>query len=115
MSKFLLYGGLLGAVSMLTLIGFLWWQNSSLQDKNEQLNTELSTALSAIELQQETIEENERQQAIVNRNMRQLNAEIAEIENREEEKSLTLKDDVSTEDLNKFMRQLNNRIERATR
>lgn len=114
MSKFLIYGGLLGAVSMLTLIGFLWWQNSNLQDENAQLNTELSAAYTAIELQEETIKENERQQAIVNRNIRQLNQEIAEIENREKEQIPTIKDNATSEDLNRFMRGLNNRIERAT-
>lgn len=114
MSKFFLYGGILGAVSMLTLIGFLWFQNNNLQDRNEQLNNELSTALSAIETQQETIEENERQQAIVNRNIRRLNSEIAEIEQREKVVPVP-SEDASTEDLNKFMRQLNERLERVTR
>lgn len=79
MSKFFLYGSIIGAVASAAIIGLLMFQMNRMGNQIDELNTKLGTAEITIELQEETITEQIRQNKIINENIKQFNQEVQDI------------------------------------
>lgn len=86
MSKFFLYGGILGAVASAAIIGVLLFQMNGMSNQIDELNVELGTAKTTIELQEETIIEQIRQSEIISENIKQFNREVQDIGRQERPK-----------------------------
>jgi biopolymer transport protein ExbB/TolQ len=79
MNKFVIYGGIIGAVASATIIGILMFQLSKMNKQIDELNNALGAANLTIEFQEEVIFETQRQQKIINDNIRQFNQQVQTI------------------------------------
>ena len=112
MNRFVIYGGIIGAVAAAAIIGLLMFQLNVAQNQVDELNNELGVANITIEIQEAVINETQRQQKIINDNIRQFNQQVQNIDRRERPQLSTNPD---SQELTNSINDLFNRFNEVSR